>query len=472
MAPSNSPHAALTSNLRFPSNSRSVEHCDRASPNATASAYSTRQRSTRRRASSNASSTFSLPSKFLITPASSSPPHTHQHQSLTLVPPPPKSRSTPALHRDHAFLVPPPPYIPSSASSGKPYPHRYMEQDSGSDDDREDRDRDEDAIYTSWRARGGASKPSMSLRARLLGGVLGAGASSSHASHSSYSTREPKLISTTPGMLGAGETETEADEPPRRLPTSRIIPPSSPLIPHDTLQHRLTPLLFEFSRLLSIVPALLGTLYNLYYLFYPPQADAEARRAPPESVDFFVAALWSLLTGHQCLALTTGLLTRWRLYYPPLSTLIRLLALQSICWPATHFTLQILNQSARPVVVWALIGTTTSVSRAVQLWVTSNLWWEESLCDADHGAGAGPDGGGGGVGAGGGGGAADTGSANHAHAPRKKSGYWKRSRWRGGKWGGRHWDWREVGVKCVLPAGAVYVVMAWAEALRRELRGC
>jgi len=50
-----------------------------------------------------------------------------------------------------------------------------------------------------------------------------------------------------------------------------------------------------------------------------------------------------------------------------------------------------------------------------------------------------------------------------------RSGYWRR--W-GGKWGGRRWDWKEVSVKCVLPAGIVYFVMAWAEQLRREFSGC
>jgi hypothetical protein len=51
-----------------------------------------------------------------------------------------------------------------------------------------------------------------------------------------------------------------------------------------------------------------------------------------------------------------------------------------------------------------------------------------------------------------------------------KMGYWKR--WSGGAWGGRRRDWREVGSKCVLPAGALYFVMAWAEVLRREWSGC
>ena len=33
----------------------------------------------------------------------------------------------------------------------------------------------------------------------------------------------------------------------------------------------LAPLLFEFSRLLSVVPAIFGTLWNLYYMYRPPR---------------------------------------------------------------------------------------------------------------------------------------------------------------------------------------------------------
>ncbi|KAF8334348.1 N-glycosylation protein-domain-containing protein [Amanita rubescens] len=254
-----------------------------------------------------------------------------------------------------------------------------------------------------------------------------------------------KSISTTPGQLCLGETETEADEPPRgRLPTARIVRSSGPLIPPNNLQQQLTPLLFEFSRLLSIVPAIVGTIYNLYHVLYPPHHQAtssNSTRNPPERIDYFVSTLWAILTGYQCLALTTGLLTRWRLYYPPLSTLIRLLALQGICWPATQITLSVFEHEKRPVVVWALIGTTTCASRSVQIWVTSNLWWD-----------------------GGGHGSSDSGEGESGgDEPRR--GYWKR--W-GGKWGGRRWDWKEVSIKCVLPAGIMYFVMAWAEQLRRE----
>ena len=120
------------------------------------------------------------------------------------------------------------------------------------------------------------------------------------------------------------------------------------------------------------------------------------------------------------------------MYYPPLSTLIRLLALQAICWPATHLTLSFLEHAKRPVICWAVIGTTTSVSRAIQLWVTSNLWWE-----------------------------------TEGKAERQG---WKRKI--GGRWGGRRWDWAEVWAQCGVPMGVCYFVMAWAEALRRDWQGC
>lgn len=37
------------------------------------------------------------------------------------------------------------------------------------------------------------------------------------------------------------------------------------------------------------------------------------------------------------------------------------------------------------------------------------------------------------------------------------------------KWNSsRRWDWKEVGMKCVLPGGMVYFVMAWLGEMRRE----
>ncbi|KAK7434575.1 hypothetical protein VKT23_018936 [Stygiomarasmius scandens] len=314
-----------------------------------------------------------------------------------------------------------------------------------------------------------------------------------------------KLISTKPGEKGAGETETEVDEPPRHLPTTRTS------IPHpsssDPSQRRhIDPLflLFEFSRLLSIVPALIGLLWNIWcwwtweadqgYGWYGGPGvgggggEAEigyggGRRLPPDRMDYFVSALWTLLTGYQCLSLTTGLLTRWRLYYPPLATLIRLLALQAICWPATYYTLVILDVGTRPVGTWAVVGTTTCMSRSVQIWVTSNLWWE-----GGGGGGGGDDssssGGSGVNGATANGGPSSSSSPNHNHkSPSSNSKHrpgmrtfrtgadWYR--FKGGQWGGRRWDWDEVVWKCALPAGVVYTVMTWAAEGRREFgAGC
>jgi hypothetical protein len=119
--------------------------------------------------------------------------------------------------------------------------------------------------------------------------------------------RHSKGITTAPGQLGAGETETEADEPvsnrvvpatfliqllthfitqPRHLPTARIVPVSDPLVPPNTLEQAITPLLFEASRLLSIVPAVFGVLYNLIKAWHEP---INGKNVP---IDYVVSALW------------------------------------------------------------------------------------------------------------------------------------------------------------------------------------
>ncbi|KAG1787366.1 uncharacterized protein HD556DRAFT_1409769 [Suillus plorans] len=291
--------------------------------------------------------------------------------------------------------------------------------------------------------------------------------------------RRPKSeqITTAPGQLGAGETETEADEPPRHLPTTRILPASNPLVPPSTL----TTLLFDASRLLSVVPALLGALINAWCVWKPPGLysgqfapgscsrinrghDSWGRIALPDRADYFLAVLWALLTAHQCLQLTTGLLHRWRAYYPPLSTLIRLLALQAICWPATHFTLEILGglgfnvdvafstlnildstllrwTTIRPDVCWAVIGTTTCISRSIQIWVTSNLL------------------------------PSDTGTRVSA-VPDRLRPHVKLKGEETRKLAGRRWDWCVVAKVCMLPAGCLYFVMAWIGAWRREAWDC
>ncbi|KAL5501124.1 hypothetical protein ACEPAH_9511 [Sanghuangporus vaninii] len=190
-----------------------------------------------------------------------------------------------------------------------------------------------------------------------------------------------RSVTTARGQPCAGETETELDELPIRLPTSRNVK-SRPVVP--LLVDFLVPFLFQATRFLSVVPATFGMLYNLYLVFRPPPTATNG--VTISSVDYVVCALWAILTGFQCLFLTSGLLSRWKAYYTTVSTLIRLVALQGICWPATHFTLVLFDHTKRPLTCWALIGTTTCLSRSVQLWVTSNLYMGHSTA-ANSGGG-------------------------------------------------------------------------------------
>jgi hypothetical protein len=359
--------------------------------------------------------------------------------------------------------------------------HRPRERDLLSENRNQELSADDDedttnVIYTARRTRSNQDLH----RHTSIRSVKDSRASGFHAFLSvGLGWRRPKSeqITTAPGQLGAGETETEADEPPRHLPTTRIIPASGPLVPPSTL----TTLLFDASRLLSVVPASLGALINAWCMWKPPGLDSEhfapgscsrinrehdswGRTALPERADYLLAVLWALLTAHQCLQLTTGLLHRWRAYYAPLSTLIRLLALQAICWPATHFTLDILGglgfnvdvafstlnildstllrwTTIRPDVCWAVIGTTTCISRSIQIWVTSNLL----PSDTGTRASAIPD---------------------HLRPHVKLKGEETR------KLVGRRWDWGIVAKVCMLPAGCLYFVMAWIGAWRRETWDC
>ncbi|CAL1702625.1 unnamed protein product [Somion occarium] len=155
-----------------------------------------------------------------------------------------------------------------------------------SDDPDTDASMSEDTvIYTS-------TQPSLAgtLRARLFGKGKG---------RADFEERM-RPISTTPGVLGAGETETEGeDSSPRHLPTARITSSStsnsstflstlttdaSAILPSPP--RSLIPILFELSRLLSIVPAVFGTLYNIYHIVRPPDRGNWTR------AEYFVSALW------------------------------------------------------------------------------------------------------------------------------------------------------------------------------------
>ncbi|KAF8321136.1 hypothetical protein DL93DRAFT_2072843 [Clavulina sp. PMI_390] len=189
-----------------------------------------------------------------------------------------------------------------------------------------------------------------------------------------------------------------------------------------------------------------------------------------------------MLTAHQCLAFTNGLFLRWKAYYPLVPTLIRLLALQAICWPATHFTLITFDHSKRPLICWTIIGTTTCVSRSIQIWATSNLvaTYAAIATPSSIGASSPPY-------------SQSVSYSNLAAAlreERRRREAQEDERGRTRKWmssvtfgigttggigtpGGipvkkRFWDWREIGLKGALPAAVLYFVMAWALLLKRE----
>ncbi|KAH7915774.1 hypothetical protein BJ138DRAFT_1235649 [Hygrophoropsis aurantiaca] len=235
---------------------------------------------------------------------------------------------------------------------------------------------------------------------------------------------------------------------------SRSNSPPRAVIPASMLNA----VLFETSRLLSVVPAVIGASINAWCVYHPPHIltptppspkPAFGRCALPTRADYAMAVLWALLTAHQCLSLTTGLLRRWTAYYPPLAALIRLLALQAICWPATHVTLGVFGAlpvrvgvegedmdvldaallrgtTLRPEVAWAVIGATTCVSRSVQIWVTSNLPLVSSTRTRTATLGLGP----------------------------------------------REWDWNKVTRPCVLPPVVLLALMVGLDAWRRETCVC
>ncbi|KAF8324727.1 uncharacterized protein EI90DRAFT_2243745 [Cantharellus anzutake] len=188
-----------------------------------------------------------------------------------------------------------------------------------------------------------------------------------------------------------------------------------------------------------------------------------------------------MLTAHQCRKFTKGLFLRWKAYYPLLPTLIRLLGLQAICWPATHFTLVVLDHHVRPLICWTVIGTTTCVSRGIQIWATSNLSERRQRRRQKWGHMNG------GVGENGSDGAEDDRATKEEEEREReeekgRTRDWLRAWTRGigsvgvgvgvevmgpGK---RWWDWKEIGLKCAVPAAVMYFVMAWGLLLSREFR--
>lgn len=103
-----------------------------------------------------------------------------------------------------------------------------------------------------------------------------------------------------------------------------------------------------------------------------PLLGVDPSQRQPGALDFFVACLWSLSTAYHALSFTTLLLRRWLLYYSILPSIIRLLALQAICWPLVRMTVFVFGVN-QPLGAWVVIGTTTALSDIISRWVTSNI---------------------------------------------------------------------------------------------------
>ncbi|KAG9033037.1 hypothetical protein FRB95_000622 [Tulasnella sp. JGI-2019a] len=147
------------------------------------------------------------------------------------------------------------------------------------------------------------------------------------------------------------------------LPTSRIT--------SSQQQHRPSPVIFRW---LAIIPPIFAALFHLVRLIKPAAPSPQSGGVAIGRADHFVCILWTLIVAYQSLSFTTGLLHRWRFYYPLLSVIIRLLALQAgICWPLMQLTLRLFDHDKRPLLCWTVIGTTTCVTKALQMWATSNL---------------------------------------------------------------------------------------------------
>lgn len=77
---------------------------------------------------------------------------------------------------------------------------------------------------------------------------------------------------------------------PRNLPTARITYSSSAPSAFVYLPSWLIPFLFFLPRLLSILPAVFGTLWNVYHIIWPPGGSGPEALA--WRVDYFVSVLW------------------------------------------------------------------------------------------------------------------------------------------------------------------------------------
>ncbi|KAI0922461.1 hypothetical protein AcV7_005990 [Taiwanofungus camphoratus] len=181
------------------------------------------------------------------------------------------SSSTPSSSSLAPCPIPAPQPQRGRASLSEP-PLRIRADTSDEDPDAETPPSDDSILYTT-----STLSFSGTLRSRLLGKRKG-------RAHEDTNVRP---ITTAPGVVGAGETETESEDSPRNLPTARI---TNPALAPLTFRPWLVTFLFSFSRLLSIVPAVLGTIWNVYHIVFPPGGPA----ALDWRVQFFVSTLWAV----------------------------------------------------------------------------------------------------------------------------------------------------------------------------------
>lgn len=128
-------------------------------------------------------------------------------------------------------------------------------------------------------------------------------------------------------------------------------------------------------RLLAAVPGCIGTFWllrNAVVILWYHKSIWQQQSNTPSAMEFGLASLWSLATAYHAMSFTTLLLRRWVHYYSILSSFIRLIALQAICWPLVRLTLYILGPK-NPLAGWVIISTTTAFSDTVARWVVSNI---------------------------------------------------------------------------------------------------
>lgn len=234
------------------------------------------------------SRTYTQAALAMSAPPSSPPPYSLTPPEVHPIGPTKRASSSPHLHR----AADPRP-VSSLASHSRQVFSEYSRSppriNPTSDEDESGAETDDGVLFRS-QGRSFAD----TLRHRLLGKGKGRACDE-------HWTRP---ITTTPGALCAGETETEGEDSvstsvhavmlsgrttlqPRNLPTARIRPSSlSQQLSLPASTAWLVQSLFQLFRLLSIVPAIFGTLWNIYHIYAPPYGDDALR------VDYVVCALW------------------------------------------------------------------------------------------------------------------------------------------------------------------------------------